>query len=73
VRAELSDLETSDDYAMFFDARERGFEEYIDDMMSVIDTDIRELNSGIDEVAARLTDLLDSSSLEDNADSAEQH
>tara|TARA_Y100000588_G_C14102100_1_gene859282 strand:+ start:238 stop:1083 length:846 start_codon:yes stop_codon:yes gene_type:complete len=72
VRAELSDLETSEDYAMFLSAKESGFEEYIDDMVSVIDTDIGELNSGIEEVAACLTELLDRNSLEYNADSAEQ-
>ena len=59
VIGEFSDLEESDTYTMFYEAKRLGFEEYISATSSVIEMEIEKLNLGIVEATKDITDLLD--------------
>ena len=62
VRAELSELESTDDYEMFLDAKEQGFENYMNGLVAAIDVEIDRLKEEIGEISGRIKEILDSSS-----------
>jgi hypothetical protein len=48
VRAELSEFESTDDYEMFLDAKEQGFENYLNVLVAAIDIEIDRLKAILD-------------------------
>ncbi len=62
VRAELSELERTDDYEMFLAAKEQGFENYLNGLVAAIDIEIDHLKEEIGEISGRIKEILDPSS-----------
>ena len=63
VRVELSEFESTDDYKMFLEAKEQGFENYLNVVVAVIDTEIDRLKEDIGEISGRIKEILDPSSI----------
>jgi prefoldin subunit 5 len=63
VRVELSEFESTDDYEMFLEAKEQGFENYLNVVVAVIDTEIDRLKEDIGEISGRIKEILDPSSI----------
>ena len=63
VRVELSEFESTDDYEMFLKAKEQGFENYLNVVVAVIDTEIDRLKEDIGEISGRIKEILDPSSI----------
>jgi hypothetical protein len=62
VQAELSELESTDDYAMFLESKEQGFENYMNGLVAAIDIEIDRLKEDIGEISGRIKEMLDPSS-----------
>ena len=62
VRSGLSEIESTDDYEMFLDAKEQGFENYLNGLVAAIDIEIDRLKEDIGEISGRIKEMLDPSS-----------
>ena len=62
VRAELSELESTEDYEMFLEAKEQGFENYLNGLVAAIDIEIDRLKEDIGEISGRIKEILNPSS-----------
>ena len=62
VEAELSELMNTDDYGMFEEAREQGFEDYLNNLAAAADTANNRLKAGIDQVSRQIQGILAPSS-----------
>ena len=62
VEAELAALMNTDDYGMFEEARERGFEDYLGTLTAAADIENDRLKAGIDQVSRQIEEILDPSS-----------
>ena len=59
VEAELSELMNTDEYEMFVAAKERGFEDYLNNLAATADSENDRLKAGIDQVSRRIEEILD--------------
>ena len=62
VEAELAALMNTDDYGMFEEARERGFEDYLNNLAAAADTENNRLKASINQVSRQIEEILDRSS-----------
>ena len=62
VEAEFAELMNTDDYGMFEEARERGFEDYLGTLTAAADIENDRLKAGIDQVSSQIEEILDPSS-----------
>ena len=62
VEAELAELMNTDDYGMFAEAREQGFEDFFNDLATAADTENNRLKAGIDRVSRQIEEILGPSS-----------
>ena len=62
VEAELAELMNTDDYGMFAEAREQGFEDFLNNLAAAADTENNRLKTGIDQVSRQIEEILDPSS-----------
>ena len=61
VEAEFAELMNTDDYGMFEEARERGFEDYLSTLTAAADAENDRLKAGIDQPLKRIKEILDPS------------
>jgi peptidoglycan hydrolase CwlO-like protein len=61
VRVELSEFESTDDYEMFLQAKEQGSDNYLNELVASIDTEIDRLKEDIGEISDRIKEILDPS------------
>ena len=59
VEAELAELTNTDDYGMFAEAREQGFEDFFNNLTAAADTENNRLKASIDQVSRRIEEILD--------------
>ena len=61
VEAELAELMNTDYYGMFGEAREQGFEDFLNNLAAAADTENNRLKAGIDRVSRPIEEILGSS------------
>ena len=59
VEAELAELMGTDEYEMFVAAKERGFEDYLNNLAATADSENDRLKAGIDQVSKQIEEILD--------------
>jgi len=59
VEAEIAALMNTDEYEMFVAAKERGFEDYLNNLAATADSENDRLKAGIDQVSRRIEEILD--------------
>jgi len=62
VEAEFAELMNTDDYGMFEEARERGVEDYLNNLTAIADTANNCLKASIDQVSRQIEEIFDPSS-----------
>ena len=59
VEAEFAELMNTDDYGMFEEAKEQGFEDYLGTLTAAADMENDRLKAGIDQTLKRIKEILD--------------